>query len=82
MRKQLDESKILGRLIKLLSNSLAQQRGLVPVIGVGLVVVGLIVLLVNVFVDVAVVEFIGVLLQGVGVITALVGLLLAEPLGK
>ena len=82
MRKQIDESKILGQLIKFLSNSLARQRGLVPVIGIGLVVVGLLVLLLNVIVDVAVVEFIGLLLQGVGVIAALAGLLLAEPLGK
>ena len=82
MWKRIDESPTLNQLIKFLSNSLAQQRGLVPVIGVGLVMIGWILLLVNVFIESRWLEFPGILLQGLGVMAALIGLLLAEPLGK
>lgn len=82
MWKRIDESPTLNHLIKLLSNALAQQRGLVPLVGAGLVLVGWLLLLVNVFVESRWLEFPGVFLQGVGMLAALVGLLLAEPLGK
>jgi hypothetical protein len=82
MWKRIDESPAISQFIRLVSNSLAQQRGLVPVVGVGLVVFGWLLLLVNVFVGSLWLEFPGVFLQGLGIIAALVGLLLAEPLGK
>jgi len=82
MWKRIDQSPTLNQLIKWLSNSLARQRGLVPIVGVALVLVGWLLLLVNVFFDSRWLEFPGVLLQGLGILAALVGLLLAEPLGK
>lgn len=82
MRRRIDQSPFLANLIKFLSNALAEQRGLVPILGVIVAIVGLIILLVNVFLDVKVIAFIGILLQGVGLIASLIGLLLAEPLGK
>jgi hypothetical protein len=47
-----------------------------------MVVVGWLFLLINVFVNTAWLEFPGVFLQGLGILAALVGMLLAEPLGK
>lgn len=82
MRKQLDRSKLLSNIISFMSNSLAKQQGLVPVIGISLFIIGLILLLINVFVSVRILEFLGILLQGFGVLAALIGLLLTEPLGK
>jgi hypothetical protein len=82
MRRYLDRSTLLSNAISFLSNSLARQRGLVPVIGISFIAVGFILLLMNVFVGAAVIEFFGILLQGTGILLALIGLLLAEPLGK
>lgn len=82
MKQKIDQSKRISQLIKFLSNALAQQRGLVPVVGIVLVLVGLIVMLINVFLDNNVLEFLGLSVQGVGIIAALIGMLLSEPLGK
>lgn len=81
MWKRFDESESIASLIEGMSNALAQQRGLLPLIGIGLVGIGLVILLINAFVSVALLEFAGLLLQGLGIILALVGLLLIEPLG-
>ena len=82
MFKRLDQSPGLARLIELLGNFLARQRGLPVVVGIVLVVVSLIVQLVNVFVGSVVLEIIGIVVIHVGIISALVGLLLAEALGS
>ncbi|MEM6283353.1 MAG: hypothetical protein AAF787_14255 [Chloroflexota bacterium] len=82
MRKRLDEAKWLNRLITTLSDRVTAQLGLIPVIGIAVTLVGFILLLVNVFADTWWLEFPGVLLQGLGIIVSLIGLLLAEPLGK
>jgi hypothetical protein len=82
MRDRLDRSTFIARLIENASASVAQQQGLVPMIGIVLVIVGMILLLVNVFVGHAALAFFGILLEGVGVIAALIGILLIEPLGK
>ena len=82
MFKRLDRSPVFARLIEALGNFLARQRGLPVVIGIILVVVSFIVQLVNVFADSVVMEVIGVVVLHVGIISALVGLLLAEALGS
>lgn len=82
MRDRIDRSRRIGRLIEFLSNSLAQQRGLVPVIGLLITIIGWLILLVSVFVQNRFVEFSGLFLQGIGIIAALIGLLLSEPLGR
>lgn len=81
MRQRLDRSPAVASLIKTLSNKLAQQRGLIPVVGIGLALLGYICLTVNVFVNQQLLELAGLLLQGIGILAALIGLLLAEPLG-
>ena len=82
MFKRLDQSPWLAQLIESLGNFLARQRGLPVVLGIVLVVVSLVVHLVNVFADSVVLEVIGIVVIHLGIISALVGLLLAEALGS
>jgi len=82
MRKWLDQDEGLSELIRNLSNGLAKQQGLIPVIGIAAAVLGLLFLLANVFVGNSLLAFLGILLQGGGIIAALIGLLLIEPLGQ
>ena len=84
-RKQidrLDQSENFAQRINKASTLLAKQRGFVPVIGIGFLFVGIVLLLVNVFVSLQWLQFIGILLQGLGTLATLIGLLLAEPLGR
>lgn len=81
MRGFLDGSRPLYRFIAFISEALAARRGLLPLIGIGLTIVGFILLIANVFATHWVVELAGVLFQGLGIIIALIGLLLIEPLG-
>jgi hypothetical protein len=80
--KRLDQSSGLARLIEALGNFLARQRGLPVVVGIVLVVISFVVQLLNVFVGSGVLELIGVVVLHLGIISALVGLLLAEALGS
>ncbi|MEL6148206.1 MAG: hypothetical protein AAFV33_24755 [Chloroflexota bacterium] len=82
MRGYFDRAGWLNQLIDTLSDRVAERLGLIPVTGIIIALVGFILLLANVFVDTRWLEFPGVLLQGLGIITSLIGLLLAEPLGK
>ncbi|MDZ4671283.1 MAG: hypothetical protein SH821_10475 [Phototrophicales bacterium] len=82
MLKRIDRSPLLLRLLAWLSNSLAKQRGLLPVIGVSLVIVSLVVQTINVSANSMVLEYIGVLAHHIGVLIALIGILLSNPLGK
>lgn len=82
MFKSLDRSERLLRLVKWLSTSLARHRGLPIVVGIGLVIVAFILQTINVYTESKVLELLGVIVQHVGILTALIGLVLAEPLGK
>ena len=82
MLKRLDRSSRLARLIELLGNFLARQRGLPVVVGISLVLISFVVQLVNVFANSVVLEVIGIVVIHLGIISALVGLLLAEALGN
>jgi hypothetical protein len=82
MLKWLDRSPRINRLINFLSNLLAKQQGLVPLVGIALATLGLILLLINVMATSRILEFAGLFLQGVGILLSLIGLLLSEPLGK
>jgi len=82
MFKSVDRNERLLRVVKWLSTSLAKHRGLPVVVGIGLVIAAFIVQAINVYSDSQFLELLGVILQNVGVLTALIGLLLAEPLGK
>ena len=82
MFKRLDRSPAIARLLERLSATLARQRGLPVVIGVLLVIVSFIVRLVGVYVDSQALELIWVITHHLGIIIALIGLLLVEPLGR
>lgn len=82
MFKRIDQSPALARLIERLSGTLARQRGLPTVIGILFIIISFIVRLVDVYVDSQALELIWVITHHLGIIVALIGLLLVEPLGK
>jgi hypothetical protein len=82
MFKRVDESNWLANRIASLSEFMAKRRGLPVVIGIGLVIISFALQLVDVYVDSQLLHLIGVITLNVGILTALIGLLLAEPLGK
>jgi hypothetical protein len=82
MFKSLDRNERLLGLVKWLSTSLARNRGLPVVVGIGLVIVAFILQTINVYADSQLLELLGVIVQHVGILTALIGLVMAEPLGK
>lgn len=82
MFKRLDRSPSIARLLERLSATLARQRGLPVVIGVLLVIISFIVRLVDVYVGSQALELIWVITHHLGIIIALIGLLLVEPLGR
>jgi hypothetical protein len=80
--RRIDESSFLNRFLQRISSLLARQRGLPVVFGIVLFVAGFIVQLVNLGLGSPALELLHIVLQNVGILIALVGLLLAEPLGR
>lgn len=82
MRDRFDRSEKISEIIKALSNNLARQQGLIPVLGIAVAIVGILLLMINVFVSVKLLALVGILLQGGGLVAALIGFLIMEPLGQ
>lgn len=82
MLRRIDEWKPLSRLIDGLSNLVARQRGLPVIIGIALILLALIFQVINFISPTPFIELLAILFNGVGIIAALIGLLLAAPLGK
>lgn len=82
MFKRVDRSPLLARWIERLSSFLARRRGLPVVMGIALVIVSFVLQLLDVFAASQALRLLAVVLQNVGILLALIGLLLAEPLGK
>jgi len=82
MIKRLDASQFLIKFLERLSTLLARRRGLPAVIGIILIVLGFILELINIGSGSQVIEVIHTILRNGGVLVALIGLLLAEPLGQ
>ena len=82
MFRRVDQSRFLARLLERTSNLLARQRGLPVVIGILLVVVGFIFQTIDVFSENQAFALAGVVTHNLGVLIALIGLVLANPLGK
>jgi hypothetical protein len=61
---------------------MARRRGLPVVVGVALVLVSFVVQLVEMVAPSSLLHLLGVITLNVGILTALIGLLLADPLGK
>lgn len=82
MFRRVDRSPFLARLIERLSTFLARRRGLPVVVGILLVIVSFVLQLFDVYAASQTLRLLAVVFQNVGILLALVGLLLAEPLGK
>lgn len=82
MFKRIDQSAFLSRLIVRLGSLLSRQRGLPVVIGILLVIAGFVMQLANVYAESRLLELFSIITHNVGILVALVGLLLADPLGK
>jgi len=81
MLKRLDKSQPLIRLVARLSALLSKKRGLPVVIGVMLIIVGFVLQLINVSVASTELEILQIVVHNAGILIALIGFLLAEPLG-
>lgn len=81
MLKKLDSSKLLIKFLERLSTLLARRRGLPAVVGITMMILGFILELINVGIGSPALEVIHTVLRNAGVLVALIGLLLAEPLG-
>lgn len=82
MLRWIDRSRFLSGLLDWMSNLLAEKRGLPLVVGIGCVLVSLILQSIAVFADSQLLDFLGVIVHHTGVLIALVGVLLATPLGR
>ena len=82
MFKRIDRSPLLGKWIERLSMFLARRRGLPVVIGIFLVIVSFILQIWDVYALSQPLHIVAIVFQNLGILIALVGLLLAEPLGK
>jgi len=82
MFRRIDRSPFLSRLLEKLSTLLARQRGLPVVVGIGFVIVGFVLQLLDIYTDNRLIQVLGLVAHSGGVLIALIGLLLAEPLGK
>lgn len=82
MFKRIDRSPALARLLERMSASLARQRGLPVVLGVLLVAISFVVQLINVFTPSQTLDLIWTITHHLGLLFALIGLLVVEPLGQ
>ncbi|MGQ9887099.1 MAG: hypothetical protein ACUVSX_01290 [Aggregatilineales bacterium] len=82
MFKRFDESPKVARLFEVVTAALAKRRGLPVILGFFLVLVSLVLQFAFVFVRSPIVELLGVIVLHVGILSALLGLALAEALGK
>lgn len=80
--RHIDESRFLIRLLQRISEWLAKQRGLPIIIGVVSVLLSLFVQVANLYANSPVLELAGIVFLHVGILIALIGILLIEPIGK
>ncbi|KXK22531.1 MAG: hypothetical protein UZ15_CFX003000992 [Chloroflexi bacterium OLB15] len=82
MFKRIDQSSRFGRMLESLSSGLAKRRGLPIIIGIGLVIVAFIAQILNLLAPSSFWEWLWAISLHVGLITALIGIVVAEPLGR
>jgi hypothetical protein len=80
--RRLDESPFLNRLLQTVSTRMAKQRGLPVIVGIAMILISMLVALLNVPLESKVLDAVYVVLHDGGIIVALIGLLMVEPLGK
>lgn len=82
MLKKIDSSRFLVRLLERMSTLLARSRGVPVVFGVAFIIAGFVLELLNVAIGSTSLEMAHIILRNGGVLVALIGLLLSEPLGQ
>ena len=82
MFKRIDQSSLLAKFIAFISEFLAKRRGLPVILGIGLVIISFAIQLIDVYAESRLLHLTGIIFQDVGILLALIGLLLSEPLGK
>jgi hypothetical protein len=82
MLRWIDRSAALAHLIERLSAFLARRRGLPVIVGALLIAVSFIVQLVNVYAPSQTLDLLWTITHHLGLLVALIGLLLVEPLGQ
>lgn len=82
MFKRVDQSSRLSSLIERLSAGLAKRRGLPIVIGVGLIAVSFLIQIVQNLAPAPFWQWAWTITHHVGLLAALIGILLVEPLGQ
>lgn len=82
MFRLIDRSKWLIRLLEKISNFLANNRGFLTVFGIGLIIAGMVLELMNLAFASDVIAVVHILLRNLGIVVALVGILLLVPIGE
>lgn len=82
MLKRIRESQRLSHFIANLSEFMSRRRGLPVVIGIGIVIVSFILQVLDIYVESQTLRLLAVVTLNIGILTALIGLLLSDPLGK
>lgn len=82
MFKRLDRSRVLSSVLDRISSFLSRQSGVPVIIGIALVFLGMIAQVVGLLGGVMALAVVGILLNGIGTLTALIGLLLGAPFGR
>jgi hypothetical protein len=80
--RQIDRSPLLIRLLETVSGFLAKQRGLPIVVGIIFIAGGGILEFLNVAFESQGVAMVEIIFRNFGLVTALIGILLLEPLGQ
>jgi hypothetical protein len=82
MFKRIDRSPALARFLEQLSAALARRRGLPIMLGVLLVAISFVVQLIDVYSPSQALDLIWTITHHLGLLVALIGVLVVEPLGQ
>ncbi|MBE2182329.1 MAG: hypothetical protein IAE89_02780 [Anaerolineae bacterium] len=82
MYKRIDQSSRVARMLESLSSGLAKRRGLPIIIGIGMIIIAFAAQILNLIAPSNLWEWVWAITLHVGLITALIGIVMAEPLGR
>ena len=82
MLRRIDQSPLFARLLEGISNFIARYRGLPIIFGIVLVFISMLLQISDVYSQSRILTLVGVVTHHVGVLIALIGLLIATPIGK
>jgi hypothetical protein len=82
MLRRIDQSPLFARLLEGSSNFVARYRGLPVILGILLVFISMLLQIGDIYSQSRILTLAGVVTHHVGVLIALIGLLIAAPIGK